>query len=244
MEMALKQYQTAVYKKTWGVESNERREIMNMTAQLVALQQQVSDEQNCSYSNEQWRQKRYDDAPPWMKIPPENLQETRKKVGRFDYIWCPFHRLWQMHKPSECELNPHKKNRNWSKNQNRKVDNGNQQTNRQRYGQRSGTNNDDKKNDANRRPGNQRFRNDKKQNRRVAMQAANNDDELGEESLNDDKEEQDKDNTLIPDFEYSIEEDEWQLLRSNEQCNQQSYQLLKALSDTMYLIIPFICMFT
>jgi hypothetical protein len=44
MDRALKQNQTAVFEKTWGVESNEQREIMNMSAQLVSLQQQVTDE--------------------------------------------------------------------------------------------------------------------------------------------------------------------------------------------------------
>jgi hypothetical protein len=57
MDKALKQYQTAVFKKTWGVESSERREIMNMSTQLVLLQQQVANEQNRAFSNETWRKR-------------------------------------------------------------------------------------------------------------------------------------------------------------------------------------------
>jgi hypothetical protein len=83
---------------------------------------------NRAFSNKQWRQRKYNDAPPWMKISLENPRETRKKVGRFDYTWCPSHRLWQMHRPSECDLNPKVRNRRQGmySNQGRKVNRENQ----------------------------------------------------------------------------------------------------------------------
>jgi hypothetical protein len=117
---------------------------MNMSAQLVSLQQQVEDEQNRAFSNEQWRQRRYDDAPPWMKIPPENLRETRKKVGRFDYTWCPFHRLWQMHKPPQCDLNPkvRARRRGQYTSQGRRLGRENQRNDRHKADDQRNTNND------------------------------------------------------------------------------------------------------
>jgi hypothetical protein len=53
-------------------------------------------------TNEEYRKKRYADAPPWMKKPPESPKEKTNRVGDTDYIWCPYHKMWLMHSPSEC----------------------------------------------------------------------------------------------------------------------------------------------
>jgi hypothetical protein len=40
-----------------------------------------------------------------MKEPPTNPRE-RKIEGGLEYMWCPYHRLWSRHRPSECRTNP------------------------------------------------------------------------------------------------------------------------------------------
>jgi hypothetical protein len=81
MDYALKQYQTMVQENTWGVESTDRKDIMLLSAQVVSLHEQVNTkmEDNVSHESqsrparqynmtpEQWKQKRYDEAPAWMK---------------------------------------------------------------------------------------------------------------------------------------------------------------------------------
>jgi hypothetical protein len=61
-------------------------------------------------TREQWQQRRYKDAPAWMKRPPIDSRE-RKLEGGYEYLWCPYHKLWQRHRPSECRLIPANKNR-------------------------------------------------------------------------------------------------------------------------------------
>jgi hypothetical protein len=86
---------------------------MSLSAQVVSLQQQINkhtDDNKIKMTAEQWQQKQYDDAPAWMKEPPTDPKEKRIE-GNNEYMWCPYHKVWQSHRPSECRINPANRNR-------------------------------------------------------------------------------------------------------------------------------------
>jgi hypothetical protein len=118
MEFALKQYQTSVENNVWGVESKQVKSIMNLTSQLGELKKwrkdktKEEDEKKKGENSEkryvsatEYRKKRYDDAPKWMKTEPTD-NKTTKKVRGVEYHWCTHHKLWQKHKSADCRLNP------------------------------------------------------------------------------------------------------------------------------------------
>jgi hypothetical protein len=125
MEFALKQYQTSVENNAWGVNSKQQKSIMNLAAQVGELkkwrkdkikkekkakqnQDGKSDEKKEFISAAEYRKKRYEAAPKWMKAEPRD-GKTTKKVKDVEYHWCTYHKLWQKHKPEDCRLNPAKK---------------------------------------------------------------------------------------------------------------------------------------
>jgi hypothetical protein len=130
MELALKQYQTMVEQKKWGVESSKQsKQIMTLASQVGNLRRWKSETEKKArettpsannndskkdgkadgekqYMNaKQWREQRYEKAPDWMKKKPDDVNKTITKKGK-TYYWCTHHKLWQQHKTSECRLNP------------------------------------------------------------------------------------------------------------------------------------------
>jgi hypothetical protein len=64
---------------------------MSLSAQIVSLQQQINkhtDDNKMKITAEPWQQKRYDDAPAWMKEPPNDPKEKILE-GNNEYMWCP-----------------------------------------------------------------------------------------------------------------------------------------------------------
>jgi hypothetical protein len=130
MELALKQYQTMVEQKKWGIEtSNKSKQIMTLASQVGNLRQWKTETENKDkesgktsgtnsgtkqdvkgndkrYMNaKEWRKEQYNKAPDWMKKKPDDVNKTMKKNNKV-YHWCSHHKLWQQHKASECRLNP------------------------------------------------------------------------------------------------------------------------------------------
>jgi hypothetical protein len=128
MDLALKQYQTLVQKKVWGVDSAEHKEILNLSAQIVTLQKKLTaskknpkpkpgSSEKQRMTGEEYRKMRYDKAPKWMKQKPSNISDTRTH-GKQKYSWCTYHKLWQRHTALDCRLNPANKDRQQSNNSN------------------------------------------------------------------------------------------------------------------------------
>ena len=63
------------------------------------------DEDRTRLSATEYRKKRYDEAPSWMKKAPTD-GKTKKKVKGVEYTWCKFHKMWVKHEESTCRLNP------------------------------------------------------------------------------------------------------------------------------------------
>ncbi len=141
MDDALKFYQTRVTLKEWEQDTDEVKEIINLSAQLKKSQGKIADlekklegkgkgkegEKKDGSSNnsknkyegltpEQVRKKRFDEAPAWMKRRPKNPTPTSTKVkDNKTYLWCDKHKLWCYHNTLDCKL---KKKEKASKNEN------------------------------------------------------------------------------------------------------------------------------
>jgi hypothetical protein len=58
-----------------------------------------------SLSPAEYRKKRCNEAPAWMKKAPTD-GKTTKKHNNTEYTWCRIHKMWGKHNESTCRLNP------------------------------------------------------------------------------------------------------------------------------------------
>jgi hypothetical protein len=42
--------------------------------------------------------------PAWKKVAPKNNEATTKTVNSKTFHWCSKHKMWTVHKPTECTL--------------------------------------------------------------------------------------------------------------------------------------------
>jgi hypothetical protein len=42
--------------------------------------------------------------PAWKKVAPKANEATTKSVNNKTFHWCPKHKMWTVHKPTECTL--------------------------------------------------------------------------------------------------------------------------------------------
>jgi hypothetical protein len=47
--------------------------------------------------------KRLAKKPTWRTTPPKDKEKESKMVEEKKYHWCPNHKAWTCHKPSECK---------------------------------------------------------------------------------------------------------------------------------------------
>jgi hypothetical protein len=143
MDDALKFFQTRVTLKEWEQDTDEVKEIINLSAQLKKSQGKIADLEKKldgkgkkkdgekkdgkkgkankfeGLTSEQIRKKRFDEAPDWMKERPTNPTPTSTKVqdGK-SYKWCDKHRLWCYHNTIECKLKKKEKGKKNEKSNN------------------------------------------------------------------------------------------------------------------------------
>jgi hypothetical protein len=201
------------------IETGDRKDIMSLNARVTRTEEvlnkkdenKVKTDSKLPFLNcKQWQQKRYEEAEPWMKIPPTDMRE-KKFEGGYEYMWCPYHKMWVQHRPSECRLNPNNRgdrNMAYRSGKPRAYN----QENCQRDGQYNNNRRDDRnqRDDRNRRPGrsgnnhHDPRRNEKQHKnsrRRIALQAANDDSYTSEDTYDS------QDDSVVPDYDYSDEYD-------------------------------------
>jgi hypothetical protein len=114
MEFALKKYQTSVEEHTWGVDSKNTKTIMTLASKVGNIQKWQSaadkqkndkDDDRTHLSAAEYRKKRYNDAPAWMKKAPTDGKKKKNHKG-VEYTWCKFHKMWVKHDESTCRINP------------------------------------------------------------------------------------------------------------------------------------------
>jgi hypothetical protein len=100
MNVAKKHYQDALLAKEWMVLDEDQQTIL-------ALQTEIKDFKSRGRSSRHREGNRSHEKSTdwsWEKIPPgEGEPKTKKLKGRM-YYWCTNHKLWCLHKLSECKL--------------------------------------------------------------------------------------------------------------------------------------------
>ena len=121
MEDALKFYQTKVTMNEWEQDSEDVKEIINLSAQLKQCQGRIADLEKRiegsgkskegkgnryeGLTSDQNRKKRFAEAPGWMKQRPSNpTPASRLEKDGKTYKWCDKHRMWCYHTTLECKL--------------------------------------------------------------------------------------------------------------------------------------------
>jgi hypothetical protein len=223
MERALKQYQTQVEEKAWGVESTDRKDIMSFNARMDKQEEvtnqkvthqknddEVKAQQNATGSNskQKWTERKVDKTPSWMKKPPSYSGERKFEQGN-EYFWCPYHNLWQRHTASECRINPNqgrynrKRHRqNHYSSQNRRDGRYNNSRRRDNDRKRQGGRSHNDRNRNHQRDNRENRRNNHQSRRRMALQAAEEDSDYSDESYDS------QDDSVERDYDYSDDYDE------------------------------------
>jgi hypothetical protein len=117
MELALKKYQTSVEEHTWGTDSKQTKTIMTLASKVGNIQKwqrsngkntksDKKDNDTSTLSPAEYRKKRYDEAPAWMKRAPHDAKQATKTHDGVEYTWCKYHKMWVKHGPATCRLNP------------------------------------------------------------------------------------------------------------------------------------------
>ena len=138
MSVAETDYKIRIEKGTWGQLSAEQQQIVALSAELERFKKKNNKKQNSNQDNNNQgtaseqggdnkkgkggkksnkkkstsKNKDINDAKwVWKKVPPVN-GETVKNVDNKTYYFCPHHKAWTLHKPSDCRLNPSNSNNN------------------------------------------------------------------------------------------------------------------------------------
>lgn len=124
MSIAFRLFNKRKERSMWMEKTKEQKQIVTLTATINNMRSNggkfnkpkaktkgskskgSNTNKSSSKSNKtptQRRKERYDASPAWMKKAPTDGKGVMTKDGK-TYYWCPSHKLWQLHKPSEYRL--------------------------------------------------------------------------------------------------------------------------------------------
>ena len=105
MRLAENKYKVLVEQDSWNAPSKEEEKIVALEAKLARFVRKAAsdpdegDEKRSKSTSRKARKPK----PDWMsKEPPEDKKSEVKVVEGKDYHWCPKHKSWTRHKPSDC----------------------------------------------------------------------------------------------------------------------------------------------
>jgi len=101
MTMAENKYKSLVHMGEWNAPRKEQKEILALTAKLESIIKKKKSDKN----------ERGKEKFEWKKVAPENEKDTKEKNGK-TYNWCTKHKMWTIHKSSECTLGSRNKDKN------------------------------------------------------------------------------------------------------------------------------------
>ena len=101
---------------TWRAKSAHEKKLIAMAANLADLERQNKELQHKaaavaagskgtpSGGNPSGNKPKDRKYPAWKYVAPNAGNKQTKEVSNKTYHWCPHHKLWSLHKPSECRL--------------------------------------------------------------------------------------------------------------------------------------------
>lgn len=110
MQLAQDKYQTLVEGGLWNAPTEEESKIMALEAEVKKIKSSKGGNKDKKDSSKKDKSnKKTFEKPKWMAKEPEQGKPKEKKVDGKQYHWCPNHKQWTRHKPSECRLKEDKK---------------------------------------------------------------------------------------------------------------------------------------
>lgn len=110
MDWAVNKFKARKEAGTWCQKSTEEETLIALQAQLKDLigktnkgGKQDTSKANSTRSNNAKKAKRLAKKPTWRTTPPKDKEKESKMVEGKEYHWCPTHKAWTRHKPSECK---------------------------------------------------------------------------------------------------------------------------------------------
>jgi hypothetical protein len=111
MSLTLNFYSDRVRNKLWNKLSEDKEQILAMTAEIKALRskgeekkKKKKESKDKDGKNEKKGKKKGKKSYEWKQVAPKEGEPKAKKVGGKDYHWCPKHKAWTVHSPDECKL--------------------------------------------------------------------------------------------------------------------------------------------
>lgn len=122
MTLASNKYKTRLNKQVWKQPSEQETSIIALKAELAAMKKagkrsargkrdKEGGSKNKSESDKKQPSKKKKEKPAWMAKPPTDREKAatergapKKKVDNKVYYWCPHHKAWTRHHPSECNI--------------------------------------------------------------------------------------------------------------------------------------------
>lgn len=103
MHLAAMKYTNMVRDGEWNAPSAAEEKILALEAKLVKLQKQTKKEEKATPRRSPQKDKKGKPKPDWMLKQPKAADINKsKKMNNKEYWWCPNHKSFTRHKPSEC----------------------------------------------------------------------------------------------------------------------------------------------
>ena len=103
MEVAANKYKMIVEEGSWKSPTASEEQFVALTAEIAALRQtqfvKKGDRKKKVRSNTKGE---LNSSNSWRTLAPKEGDPHTKSVGKRAFIWCPHHKAWGGHQPSEC----------------------------------------------------------------------------------------------------------------------------------------------
>lgn len=104
MKLAANKYKVLVDKNVWNAPTAQEEKIVALEATIKKLTKEKKPKRKKTID---FKRKK---KPEWMLKPPkETEKDTPKTVNDNEYWWCPTHKAWTRHSPSDCKRISYKK---------------------------------------------------------------------------------------------------------------------------------------
>jgi hypothetical protein len=113
MQLAEDKYKSLIETNEWNVPSKKDEEIVALQATVAKLQKDVAGNRNkkskknpedkSDDNKKKSKGQKNKEREAWKKVPPKEGDKKTIKKGEKTYHWCPNHKAWTIHKPSDCK---------------------------------------------------------------------------------------------------------------------------------------------
>jgi len=118
MMKAENKHKALVERNQWNAKSKEEEQIIALNAELQEVTKKLklsNKKDNDKKSKKDFKTKskggpkgegkgKDKEKDKWKLVPPKGDEPKTTKVGNFTWNWCPHHKKWAQHLPSECRL--------------------------------------------------------------------------------------------------------------------------------------------